>query len=180
MAGNAENVSLWRDADVYIAPVGTTAPDDVTDAWAVDWDAVGLLNGDDGFSQNRDEQSSEHYAWGGKLVKSVRSNHKRTFTFVCMEDNETVFALVNPGSSRSTTLGVTTASISIPEYSEFAVGMEVREGDKIMRRICARASVEEIGEIKESEKDPTVFEVTVVVYPDSNGVLFTEISGSAA
>lgn len=183
MAGDATNAALWTNADVYIAPTTTTQwPTDVTTAWGVDWDAVGLLDGEEGFTETRENaDSSEHYAWGGILVKATTSKHKRTVKFVALEDNDTVFALINPGSTRSTAAGVTTSAIKAPEAAEFAVGFEVRDGDVVKRRWCKRAEVVEVGEVKESESDLTVFEVTVVLYPDaSTGVIWDELKGAAA
>lgn len=176
MAGDATNTALWTDADVYIAPIGTAGPTDTTTAWAAAWDAVGLLDGDEGFTISRDEDTSEHYAWGGILVKKTRSKHKRTIRFVAMEDNATVFELVNPGSTRTVAGGVATSTVKVPKYGDFAIGFETRDGDKIKRRVAARATIEEIGDITESEADPTVYEITVVIYPASDGTLYTEIS----
>lgn len=176
MAGDATNTALWTDADVYIAPVGTDGPADVTSAWPSAFDAVGLLDGGEGFTVARDEDTSEHYAWGGVLVKKTRSKHKRTIRFVAMEDNDTVFALVNPGSTRTVAAGVTTATVKVPRYTDFAIGFEMREGDKIKRRYVRRATVEQIADITESEGDPTVYDITVVLYPESDGTLYTEIS----
>lgn len=184
MAGDATNAALWTGADVYISPLTTTMPTDVTTAWATvdaDWAAVGLLDGEEGFTEGReDADSSEHYAWGGLLVKATTSKHKRTVKFVALEDNPVVFALINPGSTRATALGVTTSTIKAPTTAEFAIGFEVRDGDWIKRRFCERAQVVEVGEIKESENELTVYEITVVLYPDAaTEVIYTEIKAAA-
>lgn len=178
MAGDATNAALWQGADVFIAPVGTAGPTNTTTAWAAAWEAVGLLSGDEGFTINRDEDTAEHYAWGGILVKKVRSKHKRTIAFAALEDNDVVFDLVNPGSTRTTdaTTGVTTADVKVPEYRDFALGMEMRDGDKVKRRVVGRATIEEVGEVTENETDLTVYTITVVVYPEADGTLYTEIS----
>lgn len=181
MSGNAENTALWNGADVFIAPESTEGPVDVATAWAAAWLAAGLLDGEEGFTESRDGDSSEHYAWGGQLYKRTNSKHKRTFKFVALEDNDVTFDLVNPGSTRETTLGVRTGKIKAPAAGQrFAIGFEVREGDKIKRRIAKHAEVEEIAEIKESESDPTVYEITVVVFPESDGTLYTTIEADPA
>lgn len=180
MAGDATNAALWTNADVYIAPIGSTEPTDVTTAWAAAWDAVGLLDGEEGFTEEREEDSEDFYAWGGILVKRTKSKHKRTIKFVCLEDNATVFDLVNPGSTRSTAAGITTSVVRVPTAQEFAIGFEVTDGTTIKRRVCARAEVQEVGEVKESEAGLTVYEVTVVLYPESDGTLYTDLSGAAA
>lgn len=175
MAGNAKNTALWEGADVYISADGTDGPTDLATAWPVAWSVVGLLDGEEGFTQGRDEESSEHYAWGGLLFKRTKSKHKRTIKFVALEDNDVVFALVNPGSTRSVAAGVRTSAIKVPSIARFSIGFEMREGDKIKRRSVLHAEVQEIGEIKESETDPTVYEITVVIFPEEDGTLFREV-----
>lgn len=177
MAGDVENVDLWQEADVYVGPIGATEPTDVTSEWDEDWDLVGLLDGDEGFTQAREEDTSERYAWGKLLVKKTRSKHKRTIRFVALEDNATVFSLVNPGSTREEDGGLTTSTVSVPTYSEFAIGFETREGDKVKRRLVKRADIEEIGELKDSEADVAVYEITVVLIPETDGVLYVDLEG---
>jgi hypothetical protein len=176
MSGNADNTNLWLDADVYIATKGTPGPDDLTSPWGEGWGLVGLLDGEEGFTEAREAETSEHYAWGGKLFKRSKSKHKRTIKFVALEDNATTFKLVNPGSTRSTVAGVRTSKIKTPTSGDqFAIGFETREGDKVRRRIAEITEVDEIGEIKESETDPTVYEITVVIFPDEDGTLYTTV-----
>lgn len=181
MAGNAENTSIWDGADVYIAAEGVEeTPSDLVTPWAAAWQAVGLLDGEEGFTQGREEESSEHYAWGGVLFKRTRSKHKRTFKFVALEDNATTFGLINPGSTRTSAGGIRTAAIKVPTANRFAIGFEVREGTKVKRRYAVHAEVTEIGEIKESETEPTVYEITVVVFPEADGTLYHEVETDPA
>jgi hypothetical protein len=180
MTGNAENTSLWDGADVFIAPEGTEGPADVVTPWAAAWKAAGLLDGEEGFSESRDGDTSEHYAWGGVLFKRTSSKHKRTFKFVALEDNDVTFALVNPGSTRTSVGGVRTGKIKVPKGYRFAIGFEVREGDKVKRRIVKHAEVQEVGEIKESESEPTVYEITVLVFPEADGTLYTTVEDDPA
>lgn len=176
MTGNAKNTNLWQNADVYIAPENTVGPTTVTAAWAAEWKLVGLLDGAEGFTEAREQETSEKYAWGGVLFKRTSGKFKRTFKFVALEDNETTFALVNPGSTRATATGVRTATIKTPTVgARFAIGFELKDGARTKRRFARMAEVQEIGEIKESEEDPTVFEITVVIFPETNGTLYTTI-----
>lgn len=174
MSGDALNTTLWQGADVYIAPEGTAGPTDTTAAWAVDWKAVGLLDGENGIEESRDGDTSEHYAWGGILFRRTSSKHKRSFKFVALEDNDTVYSLVNPGSpARTVTTGVRTGKVMAPKAGvRFAIGFETVDGDRIKRRFALSAEVTEVATIKESEKDPTVYEITVVLFPESDGTLY--------
>lgn len=174
MSGNAKNTALWSGADVYVAPSGTAGPATLTGAWPAGWEAAGLLDGAEGFTESRDEDTSENYAWGSILYRTTRSKHKRTFKFVALEDNAVTFDLVNPGSERASVAGVRTSKIKAPTSKRFAIGFETRDGDRIKRRF-GEATVTEVGDIKEGEEDPTVYEVTVVMFPDADGVIYTTV-----
>lgn len=180
MAGDASNAALWQNADVYIAAANTSGPDNVTSSWSGSWSPVGLLDGEAGFAEARQEESNEIYAWGGLLVKKTKSKHKRTIKFVALEDNATVFDLLNPGSVRATVDGVTTSVVAVPNIAEFAIGFETVDGTFVKRRVIKRATVESVGEVSESEAGLTVYEITVAIYPETDGTLYTEISGDAS
>lgn len=176
MSGTASNAQLWTNADVYVAAANTSGPATVGAAWPIGWSAVGLLDGEAGFSESRKDDSNEIYAWGGLLVKKTRSKHKRTIKFTCLENNATVFELLNPASTRTVAAGVTSTSVKVPTLAEFAIGFESVDGATIKRRYIKRAVVEEVGEIKETESGLTVYEITVAIYPEVDGTLYTEIS----
>jgi hypothetical protein len=181
MAGDAKYTQLWTGADVFIAPENTAGPSDLTTAWAVAWKAAGLLDGEEGVTEAREQDSAEHYAWGGMLFRRTMSKHKRTFKFVALEDNDVIFSLINPGSTRTVTTGVRTSKIKAPVAgSKVAVGFEFTDGSRKKRRFAKSAEVVEVGEIKESETEPTVYEITVVVYPESDGTLYTTIEKDPA
>jgi hypothetical protein len=182
MSGDAKNTALWSGADVFIAPEGTAGPEDLVTAWGAAWDVGGLLDGEEGFTETRDGDTSEHYAWGGVLFKRTSSKHKRTFKFVALEDNDVIFSLVNPGSTRTTDelTGVRKGAIKVPKGARFAVGFEVREDGKTKRRYALSAEVQEIGEIKESETEPTVYEITVVIFPEADGTLYHTVETDPA
>jgi hypothetical protein len=178
VSGDLTNTALWQNADVYIGPSGTPGPTDVSTAWASGWDAVGLLDGDKGFTESRADTSNDYYAWGGILVRTTKSKQKRSIKFVALEDNATVFALINPGSTRTTAAGLTTSTVTVPVGAEFAIGFEVRDGDKIRRRSALRATVDAVGDVVDSEGALVAYEVTVIIYPDADGTLYTDIAGT--
>jgi len=175
MAGNAKLTSQWSGADVYIGAAGLAGPTSITGIWPAGFSAVGLLDGEEGITEGREEETSEHYAWGGNLYRRTKSKHKRTFKFTCLEDNAITFGLVNPGSTRTATAGVRTSKVKVPTTAQFALGFELRDGARIKRRKIKVAEVTEIGEIKESETEPTVYEITVVVFPEADGTLYEDV-----
>lgn len=166
MAGDTANASLWADADVYIAlDEGAANPSTVDNDFDGDWELVGLLDGEAGFTESREEEKSDHYAWGGILVRTSRRNFKLTRKFIALESNPAVRALVYPGSTAGT--------IRVPTRNRFKIAFETREGDVVRRLISSLyAEVDEVGDIVESEADLTKREITVVIYPTASGDLF--------
>src|SRR5690606_5517032 len=177
MAGNPENASVWKEADVWLSfDRSATEPTNTTDTWdTLGWELAGLLSGDDGFVEAREEDVEDHFAWGGILVRVTRANHKRTIAFTALEDNPVTFQLLNPGSTRTTAGGLITSEVYVPQSTPFAIGFETREGAKIKRRSCRRAEGQEVGEVTEAETALTPYAFTVAIYPDGDGLIWTDI-----
>lgn len=175
MAGTTDNPRIWLDADVYVADVGAAEPTGVADEWPAAWEALGLLS-EDGMTESREETVTDHHAWGGILVRTTRSKHKRTFVVTALEDNPVVFRLVNPGSEVDTAAGVTTRTVKTPTADPRAFGFELHDGDITKRRVVPRGEVVSVGEITRSEAEMAAYELTINVYPDGDGILFYDIT----
>lgn len=175
MAGSTENPRIWEGADVYTAPLEATLPTDIDTDWDTEWEALGLL-GEDGSTESRDDDSTDHYAWGGILVRTTRSRHKRTITVTALEDNPVVFALVNPGSTVATAGGVTTRTVKVPTTDIRAFGFELVDGDITKRKVIPRGEITDVGDVTESESEMTMYELTITIYPDADGVLYYELT----
>lgn len=182
MAGDTDNVRIWVGADVYVAPVGTTAPTDTTTALAAAFTALGLLS-DDGMTETREEEVTDHYAYGGTLVRTTRSKHKRTITVTALEDNDIVFDLVNPGSTATTSAGptppagTTTRTVKVPSApNPKAFVLELSDGTITKRRHIARGEVIDVGDVSISDNEMAMYELTINIYPASDGTLYTDIT----
>ncbi|MGI5493820.1 hypothetical protein [Microtetraspora malaysiensis] len=165
MPRNPEAASLWADADVYVGPLTAVSPTNVDAPFGATWGLVGLLNGDSGFTEKREEQVKDHYAWGGILVRTSRSQFKLTKSFVVLEDNDETRKLIWPGS--------TATQLVVPRPVPVKLGFETREGTKIKRLITRRyAEVSVDGDIAENETDLTQVTLVATIFPDAAGVLF--------
>ena len=175
MAGDIDNPRIWAGADVYVAPVGTPAPTNIATALNGSFEALGLL-GEDGASEGRDQDTTDHYAWGGILVRTTRSKHKRTLTVVALEDNLTVLGLVEPNSVTTDNGTIATTVVSVPtDPDPRAFVLEVTDGDITKRRSIPKGEVTEVAEVKLSDSDMTAYELTITIYP-VDGVLYTDIT----
>lgn len=167
MAGDPTNVSLWTDADVMVGPLTAPNPATVEDPWPAEWGLVGLLDGDDGMPESRDEDTSDMFAWGGILVRTSRRNFKLTKKFGALEDNPTTRALIWPGS--------TSSALIIPRPVPVKVGFEVRDGEsgRIERLITRRHAIITVdGDIDKNETDLSKVTLAAVIFPDGGGTLF--------
>jgi hypothetical protein len=163
MAGDSSNASVWPDADVYwTTNLDATNPATVDDPFGVDWDLVGLLDGDAGFVQTRDEDTNDLYAWGGILVRTTRQHFKQTVTFTALEDNDTTRGLIYPGSAAGEIV------VPRPQLYPGKIAFETREGTKVRRLISAfKAEVSINGDITDAEGDMTRYELVATVFPDA-------------
>jgi len=165
MAGDPANASIWTDADVYVGDTDAEDPIGIEVPFGLDWRLVGLLDGEPGFTQSRDEEETGHYAWGGILVRTSRRNFKLTVGFTALEDNEVTRDLIWPDSPA--------AQLVVPRPKRIKIAFETREGDKVKRLISAyQAEVKVDGEITDSEGDLTRYPLIATIFPTSEGVLF--------
>ena len=167
MAADPNNAAIWANADVYTAPLGSTLPADASTAFNGSWTLVGLLDGADGFTENRTMTETDHYAWGGILVRTARTNFKLIKEFSVLEDNATTRALFWPGSS-ATTIVVPTAPAKV------MIAFETRDATGKVRRMITRnyAQVDVSGPIQDNEANLKKIKLAATIFPDTNGVLF--------
>jgi len=160
MSGDTTKVNLWADADVYVAAIGATVPADAATPFNGSWTLVGLLDGDQGFEENRDEDVKEHFAWGGVLVATTHSKFKLSKKFTVLEDNVTTRALIWPGSTSTSTI--------VPVVGDILVAFETRNGGKVRRKITSnRAQVTVDGKISDNETDMTAVSLIATIYPNT-------------
>jgi len=92
-----------------------------------------------------------------------------------LETNAAVFGLLNPGSTTTTATGLTTNVIKTPTWGRIAIGFEVTDGTVVKRRFARQAMVTDIADVVDKETALTAYEVTVTLYPDSSGNIYTEL-----
>jgi uncharacterized protein YjdB len=166
MSGDPTKANLWTDADVYVSfNLNATLPADANTPFGVDWNQVGLLDGDEGLPESRDEDTDDKFAWGGILVRTSRQHFKLTKSFTCLEDNDTTRRLVWPGSTET--------RIKVPRPEQVLVAFETREGDKVRRLITSQyAECSLDGDHGENETDLESATIACVIFPTSDGYLF--------
>ncbi len=174
MAGNAANVKLWSEADVFVYDSETTVfptadiPDD-GDApiviAAAKWQYLGMLVGDAGIEQTREWDEKDIPAWGYGTIIIARKDFKSTVKVSALEDNAIVEKIINPGS--------TATSIVVPHPISRFFAVEKRNASGDVNRLisCAPADIW-VPNLKDVEGDANVKEITIRVFPNSAEELF--------
>jgi hypothetical protein len=176
MAGDTTNTRTWDKADVYVAPTGTTGPTDLTTALNVAFKAVGLLDGDEGFTEGRDQDRADHYAWGGILIKTTKAHHKRTVRFVALEDNLTSSGCSTRLRRPTTAASVDTRTVKTPISNPQAWVFQLQEAGTVKkRRHIPSAEVTDVGDITDSEGNTVAYDITLTVYPAADSTLWKDI-----
>lgn len=94
----ARNINLWKDAEVYVSHDDTAQVNADGTFDPETWSFVGLLNAGSPIGQDPDITRNDIQSFGGVLqIKDTKFN-KDVRTFDALEDNETVFELMWPGS----------------------------------------------------------------------------------
>lgn len=166
MSGDPTKANLWTDADVYVSTnLSAALPATANAPFGAEWSLVGLLDGDEGFPESREEDSEDKFAWGGILVRTSRQHFKLTKSFTALEDNDTTYSLIWPGS--------TATRIKVPRPAKVLLAFETREGEKVRRLITslyAECSLD--GDHGENETDLESATITATIFPTSDGFLF--------
>lgn len=172
MAGDTTNTFLWSEADVYVAPLGSTPPADANDAFDGSWDLVGILDGTEGFTESRSEDTTDLFGWGGILLRTTRKNFKLTKTFTALEKNEVTHALQWPGSDDDGN-----GTLIVPRPIRQLIAFETRDvaTGQVHRVISINeAEIDLNGDVAENEDSIAGLPFIATIFPNGNGELFTE------
>ncbi|WP_017542961.1 hypothetical protein [Nocardiopsis prasina] len=182
---STDNASVWAYADVYIAPLGSEIPREGR-PFNASWEQVGLLDGEEGFTETFEVESEDLYAWGGILVASTHNNFKVTRKFLPFEDNKAVYDVMFPGHDvEFGERGAFEGDINVPDLqAKFMIAFETRTGDVLKRTVSANyAQVAERGESTENATEIAKREITVAIYPtdpvNDKATLFYTYKGPA-
>ena len=182
MAGDVTKAGRWPEADVYVAPLGTTPPVDIDTAPAAEWNLVGFLDGDAGVVKSLDEDSDTLKAWGGTPIEDVSTFNGETFQFTAIEDNDVVWGMVYQGSSTPTTVtGTTTRVAKVPVRGPQAFLIRLSRGSGAKKQyLIPKGVARPTGDMAENETDLGGTEITVNVLANSSNELHTEIIKAAS
>lgn len=169
MARNPDNVNIWQDARVWTAPGSAARPTLPTDAdtavLETAWFEFGILDGDDGFGEERSMDETEHFGWGIGLIKIGTKNFALKRTLSALEDNETTRSVLWPGSTAS--------KLVMPKPVSLWLGFDtVSDTGKVERLWTTRPSRLTVPNNNRNESDITKLEITANVFANGLGEVF--------
>lgn len=168
MARNPDNAKIWVNAAVRVslALVRPALPATIDADWVEDdWPEVGILDGEDGFGEERSSDETKHYGWGIGLIRIGTKNFELARTFSPLEKNALTEAIINPGSTS------TKRKMPKPVNGWVAFETDSDIGDK-ERLVTTRRSRLWVPADNRNESDITKWEVTASVFADGNDDVF--------
>lgn len=187
MAQDADNVVVGQEGEVWVAPVGTTAPVDVTTAMgtvAAAWIEVGHIS-EDGvtFSPTVEKFMVRSWQSRGRPIRRGVASREEALSFTMQEWKEDTLKLAFGGGA-ITEIGVTDIFKYTPpstaEEDEFAFVVHWEDGGNGYRLIIPRGSVEDVAEFNLRSNEATGLPVTVGVTNDGSTDPFYIISNNTA
>ncbi|WP_306358850.1 MULTISPECIES: hypothetical protein [unclassified Nocardia] len=172
MALDPNNVKIWQDAHVWLSSEATrpAIPADIDTAFATGWEEAGILNGDDGLTEDRSNDETKHYGWNIGLIKIGSKNYELMRKFSPLEDNPVIRQLVWPGS--------TAAKLPMPKpvyrWIAFETDSDLGDRERLIATMRARLWVPANAR---NESDPTKWEVNVNLFADGSGDVFDVQAG---
>ncbi|GAB4582623.1 hypothetical protein [Nocardia sp. IFM 10818] len=167
MARNPDNAKLYVDAHIYVSAelARPALPATINDPFAAAWEEVGILNGDDGITDERSLAENKFYGWNLGLIKVSAKDFELLRKFSLLEDNPTTQGIVNPGST------ATKVAQAKPVYRWIAFETDSDLGVKERLFSIRRARLWVPADARK-ESDITKWEVSANLFADSSGNVF--------
>lgn len=161
---NDDLVRVGITGDIYIAPVGTALPTNVTSPLNAAFVKVGHVT-TDALTEALAVTSEKIRSWQKKGgVRSVVTEYDWTWQFVAMESSATVMELFYGGATTATVGGVSTTTIPIDiESVEKAMVIQIIDGDIITRYALEVVEISDRGDATHNGSDATGYDLTVSV-----------------
>ncbi|MDX2759323.1 phage tail protein [Streptomyces europaeiscabiei] len=152
MAGsNANEIRVAGTGRILVAPVGTTAPTDVTSAWGSGWKDLGFTS-QDGIKLAKKDKLDPVETWQSvSPARFIYSDRDLTVKFQLLQLNEDTLPFFMGGDAvAETTTGSGVYKYELaadPKFNEKAMGIEFSDGTDITYRFVVSR-----GQVTESEE----------------------------
>lgn len=148
----------------------TTFPTDASSALAETVLDAGYVS-EDGLVETVDASDDKIKAWGGDIVKIVRTEHSVSYTFTLIESKNADALKLLFGEENVTVSGkkitVNKTATMIPRASFI---FDMRDGKEDIRILVKDGQPSISGDVNFTDGDAIGYEVTVEAFPDADGV----------
>lgn len=180
MARDSDNANALVDGIVSCAPVGSTMPTDLTTDLDAAFDDIGWLT-DAGIGETPSTSTTPKRGINGAIVKTVKADDDRSFTFECYEKNAITMGLMRPGSTPSTSGGVTTTHVKAYLGSDERAWVLEEDFGVYTRRVAVpRGQAFLTGTVTDKPGDLAVMQFRLDTYPSSDGTTYIDITNNPA
>lgn len=163
-SGNILAATIPADgAAVFAAPLGTPLPTSATASLNAAFVDLGWVS-EDGVTNTISREVTRHKSWGGETVKTTQDNYTETIKFALLESSANVLEVVY-GADNVTAVGdVISAEHSSLQLTRQSFVVDFIDGEVVGRIVIREGLVTEVGDVRYSHKDMTMYDLTVDVY----------------
>lgn len=163
---DASELVVAGTGSLWVAPVGTSFPAEITDTPALpDWTALGYTD-EDGVEFSFDRSSKDIPGWQSQeALRSIITSIPKQFSCKLMQWNaDTLLLAMGGGTITEPSAGTALYEPPEPSYvDERAVIIEGVDGDNTVRFFFRRCTIAEALEFSFVREDPTMLPVTMKV-----------------
>lgn len=165
---NEEAVRVGVTGTVWMAPTGSTLPDDVTTPLDAAFESVGFIS-EDALVESLSITKELLRAWQRPIgLRTLTTEVSWTFQFGMLETSPLVLDLYYGGAETTVDTGVAaTAILAWPTSERKAMVIEIEDGDVITRYAIPVVEIGEREEVNHTNTEGTIWGVTVNVLGSS-------------
>ena len=179
MGNTATNVTTGKpkvSGAVFVAPKGTTVPNDATSKLPAAFVCLGYVS-ENGLSNANEMDVSSIKVWGGSIVYRSLSELNDAFSLALVESENVDVLKAVYGSQNVTQDAHGNISVDVkiedPEERVWVFELALR-GDKAKRMVIPDGAITARETITYNDSDAVAYGITVSAYPDANGITHHE------
>jgi hypothetical protein len=163
-SGNIWAATIPADgAAVFAAPLGTPLPTSATASLNAAFVDLGWVS-EDGVTNAITRDVTRHKAWGGETVKTTQDNYDETVQFALLESSANVLGVVYGDDNVTESSGSITVEHSSLQLTRQSFVVDFIDGDRVGRIVIKEGLVTQVGDVRYSHRDMTMYDLTVDVY----------------
>jgi len=163
-ANTAANVLVGATGHVYGAPSGTSLPTHEIEGLNASFVNLGYIS-EAGVVQHISGSVTTIKAWGGDVIRKVRTEHDLTFDVVMIETNPTSLGTYYGPQSDAATVTEIKANNGLRQ----SWVIDVVDGTNLVRIVIPDGEVLETGDVTYATANAISYPITISAYADGSG-----------